>query len=200
NAKSLHYKTDHLGKLVLNEKGEPVPVDFVSTGNNHHVAIYRDKNGNLQERVVSFMEAVTRKIYQLPLIFKNPKEVIDLILEKGIDNGLILENLPEQDWEFVFSLKQNEMFVFPNKEIGFDPFAIDLMNIKNRKLISPNLYRVQKIATNNYMFRHHLETNVEEKKELANIAFINIRTPKKLKGLIKVRINHIGEIVGVGEY
>jgi CRISPR-associated endonuclease Csn1 len=200
NAESLHYKTDHLGKLVLNEKGEPVPVDFVSTGNNHHVAIYRDKNGNLQERVVSFMEAVTRKIYQLPLIFKNPKEVIDLILEKGIDNGLILENLPEQDWEFVFSLKQNEMFVFPNKEIGFDPFAIDLMNIKNRKLISPNLYRVQKITTNNYMFRHHMETNVEEKKELANIAFINIRTPKNLKGLIKVRINHIGEIVGVGEY
>jgi CRISPR-associated endonuclease Csn1 len=37
-----------------------IGVDFVSTGNNHHVAIYRDNKGNLQEEVVSFYDAVVR--------------------------------------------------------------------------------------------------------------------------------------------
>ncbi len=50
-----------MGNYLLDERGERIPVDFVSTGNNHHVAIYRDANGNLQERVVSFMEAVFKK-------------------------------------------------------------------------------------------------------------------------------------------
>jgi CRISPR-associated endonuclease Csn1 len=42
NAEPLHHKKDHFGKDILDSEGKRIPVDFVSTGNNHHVAIYRE--------------------------------------------------------------------------------------------------------------------------------------------------------------
>src|SRR5690606_38773596 len=59
NAQALHEKKDKEGRLITDSEGRTMPVDFVNTGNNHHVAIYRDANGDLQENVVSFFEAVT---------------------------------------------------------------------------------------------------------------------------------------------
>jgi len=176
NAEALHYKKDHYGKLILDEDGNKQAVDFVSTGNNHHVAIYRDEKGNLQEEVVSFYEAVHRVNEGLPIINKGNK--------KG--------------WEFLFTMKQNEYFIFPSDT--FDPEEIDLFDPKNAYLISNHLYRVQKISIKNYMFRHHLETNVESKEELKNVAFIHLRNTGAVQNLIKVRINHLGQIIHVGEY
>lgn len=180
NAVALHEKRDQNGKQILDANGNSQPSDFVSTGNNHHVAVYRDDAGNLQENVVSFFEATTRLNLGLPVIDKNYKT--------------------DEGWKFLFTMKQNEYFVFPNKEVGFDPNEIDLLNPDNYALISPNLFRVQKIATRNYMFRHHLETIVGEKKELRRIAWELIQTPSNLEGIVKVRINNIGQIVSVGEY
>ncbi len=196
NTEPLHYKKDHLGNLILDKNGKQIPVDYVSTGNNHHVAIYKvpvldkkgqpklDENGapilKLEEKVVSFFEAVERVNQGL--------SIIDKLYNAHLG------------WEFQFTMKRNEMFVFPNEETGFNPHEIDLLDPKNKALISPNLFRVQKIATKNYMFRHHLETNVETNKPLRNIAWELIQTPDNLKGIIKVRLNHLGDIVGVGEY
>jgi CRISPR-associated endonuclease Csn1 len=176
NAQALHTKKDHFGNEVLDQNGNPIPVDFVSTGNNHHVAIYRDEKKNLQEEVVSFYDAVVRRNLGLSVINKNH--------EKG--------------WEFLFSMKQNEFFIFPS--VGFNPHEMDLLNPSNYHLISPNIFRVQKIATKNYMFRHHLETTVEEVNELKDIAYRSIRSTSPLNGIIKVRINHLGQIVQIGEY
>src|SRR5690606_15003425 len=50
NAEALHHKRDHLGNDILDEKGKKIPSSFVSTGNNHHVAIYRNAEGNLEEQ------------------------------------------------------------------------------------------------------------------------------------------------------
>lgn len=50
------------------------------------------------------------------------------------------------------------------------------------------------------MFRHHLETTVEDKKELRRITWNLIQTPSNLNNIVKVRVNHIGQIVSVGEY
>ena len=109
-------------------------------------------------------------------------------------------------------MKQNEYFVFPRYETTkdvngneitiktFDPKDIDLLNPNNYPIISPNLFRVQKISTKNYMFRHHLETVVGEIKQLRDMAWKLIQTPNNLDGIIKVRVNHIGQIVEVGEY
>jgi CRISPR-associated endonuclease Csn1 len=174
-ATPLHYKKDHLGNEIENSKGERKHSSYVQTGNNHHVAIYRDGDGNLQESVISFYEAVERKNQGLPII------------DKSFNSHL--------GWEFLFTMKQNEIFVFPSND--FDPTEIDLLNPENYKLISKNLYRVQKISTNYYTFRHHLETTVTNDLEFT---FKRIRTPNGLKGIIKVRINHIGKIEEVGEY
>jgi CRISPR-associated endonuclease Csn1 len=92
------------------------------------------------------------------------------------------------------------MFVFPNEEKGFDPNEIDLMDEKNYHKISPNLFRVQKIGSKDYWFRHHLETMIDVDKKLADITYKRISSTKPLSNIIKLRLNHLGKIVSVGEY
>jgi CRISPR-associated endonuclease Csn1 len=75
-------------------------------------------------------------------------------------------------------------------------------------LISPNLFKVQTMSKvmygNNvirdYKFRHHLETSVKDVKELKDIAFKQYKTLVFCHGIVKVRVNHIGQIVSIGEY
>ncbi|WP_378182072.1 type II CRISPR RNA-guided endonuclease Cas9 [Aquimarina sp. SS2-1] len=184
NAEPLHTAKDHLGQLLHNDDNNEIPVDYVSTGNNHHVAIYRNPDGELDDEIVSFYDAVIRR---------NAKEPI-------------VRSFNEKGWPLLFSLKQNEMFIFPDED--FDPNEIDILNPENQKLISPNLYRVQKIskvtygtsAVRDYVFRHHLETETIDVKELKNSAYKAIKSLGNLDGIVKVRMNHIGNIVQTGEY
>ena len=103
-------------------------------------------------------------------------------------------------WQFLFTMKRNEYFVFPNEKTGFNPNEIDLLDPNNAAEISKNLFRVQKLATKNYFFRHHLETNVDTPKELSGITYKSQLGLKGIVGIVKVRINHLGQIVAVGEY
>ncbi len=177
NAEPIHSKRDHFGNEILKEDGDPIPSSFVATGNNHHIAIYTDENDTLQERVVTFFEAVQLANAGFPIIDKHYNQ----------DLG----------WTFKYSMMQNEMFVFPNPEVGFDPASINLLDESNYSIISPNLFRVQKLSSNNYFFRHHIETTVENIPELKDIAYRNIQSLGRLSGIIKVRINHVGRIVEV---
>ena len=182
NAEALHYKKDHRGEHILDQEGNKQAVDFVSTGNNHHVAIYRDAKGKLQDEVVSFYEAVHRINEGLPIIDKNK-------------SGL----------EFLFTMKQNEYFVFPSDD--FKPEEIDLLNPDNTSLISPHLFRVQTLSKveygnssiRDYVFRHHLETTVEKFQTTKDVTYYVAKSLARLEGIIKVRINHLGQIVKVGE-
>ncbi|CAA9202951.1 CRISPR-associated endonuclease Cas9 [Flavobacterium bizetiae] len=179
NAQALHTKKDHFGNEILDKNGKPIPVDFISTGNNHHVAIYKDEKGNLHEEVVSFYDAVVRKNLGLSVINKNH--------EKG--------------WEFLFSMKQNEFFIFPSE--NFNPHEIDLLNPSNYHLISPNIFRVQKfgeLGSSGFWFRNHLETTLDNSKPLKSTTYKDIYSHKALENIIKVRINHLGKIVQLGEY
>ncbi|MBR6659352.1 MAG: type II CRISPR RNA-guided endonuclease Cas9 [Paludibacteraceae bacterium] len=216
NGEPLHDKRDKDGNLILDEKGIKQPVDYVNTGNNHHVAIYRkpkldknnqpvlDENGDivyeLDEEIVSFYAATSRAMQHLPIIDKTYKQ--------------------SEGWEFLFSMKQNEYFVFPRykmvkdedgneKQIKiFDPKEIDLLDPDNYALISPNLFRVQKMSkvlagnsfVRDYVFRHHLETKVEEIKVLKDITYKQYKSLPFAVDIVKVRVNHIGQIVSVGEY
>ena len=188
NAVALHEKKNKEGKLVLDKGSKIQPVDFVNTGNNHHVAIYRDDHGNLQENVISFFEATTRVNQSLSVIDKDYKK--------------------SEGWEFLFSMKQNEYFVFPNEKTGFNPQEINLLDPENYHLISPNLFRMQKFskviygnsAVRDYVFRHHLETTIKDDKGLKDISYKSIKSLLILNSVVKVRINHIGQIVSVGEY
>lgn len=180
NAVALHDKLDNMGQKVLDYDGKTQPADFVSTSNNHHVAIYRDAEGNLQENVVSFYEATMRANMGMPVIDKDYKK--------------------SEGWQFLFTMKQNEYFVFPNQETGFNPNEINLLNPNNYAEISKNLFRVQKLASKYYVFRHHLETTVDDNKNLQEITWKRITALNNLENITKVRINHVGQIIAVGEY
>ncbi len=203
NAESLHDKRDKDGQLILDEKGKTQPVDFVNTGNNHHVAIYRkpklDKNGQqlldnngepqyeLDEVIVSFYEATSRAMQGFPIIDKEYKK--------------------EEGWQFMFTMKQNEYFVFPRYDeqgnMVFNPMDYDeawYKNPQNYSVISPNLFRVQKFSFKNYVFRHHLETTIDNSGyNLRGITWTDFRSSKGLDLIVKVRVNHIGQIVSIGE-
>lgn len=209
NVIALHDKRDKDGRLILDENGKKIPVDFVSTGNNHHVAIYRkpnlDKNNlpvlddagqptyEFDEKIVTFMEATIRANQGLPVIDKNYKR--------------------DEGWQFLFTMKQNEYFVFPRYDeegrIIFNPLEHGedwYKDPENYAVISPNLYRVQSIskvmygnnAVRDYIFRHHLETTVTSK--IKGVTYQQYKSLAFIPYIVKVRVNHIGQIVSVGEY
>ncbi len=180
NAEALHNKKDHFGNKIADSNGKVIPTDFVSPGNNHHIAIYKDEEGKLYEDVISFYDAVTRVNQGSPIVWHTHPE--------------------HPDWELMFTLKKNEYFIFPDPGKGFNPSEIDLMNEENYHFISPHLFRVQKIGKKDYWFRHHLETKIEDTKKLAGITYKRMQSLESIKNIIKVRINHLGQIVKIGEY
>ena len=178
---SLHDKLNRDGSVMADDAGKTMPVDFVSTSNNHHIAIYEDADGNWHEKMVSYFEAIARINNELPIVDKHFNE--------------------SEGWRFKFTMKQNEYFVFPDVKNGFIPTEIDLMDEKNYPMIVPHLFRVQKLSHKDYNFRHQFESSVVAGNSLPQgLAFIRINTENKLKGVVKVRINNIGKIVHVGEY
>ncbi|MDE7165564.1 MAG: type II CRISPR RNA-guided endonuclease Cas9 [Bacteroidaceae bacterium] len=178
NPEAIHEKRDQRGKIILDSKGNPVPSDFVQTRKNHHVAIFEDADGKMQGHIISYYEAMTRITQGLPVIDRNYNA--------------------ELGWEFRFTMKRNEYFVFPDQT--FNPAEVDLTNPENYAIISPHLFRVQKLSAKEYFFRHHLETTEGIQTSLQNITWIRIKSLEKIRHIIKVRINHIGQIVAVGEY
>lgn len=176
----LHNKVNRDGSAMTDDAGNTLPVDYVNTSNNHHIAIYEDLDGNWHEKIVSYFEAIARINNEMPIVDKHFNE--------------------SEGWRFKFTMKQNEYFVFPDEKNDFLPSEIDLMDEKNYSIIAPHLFRVQKLSAKNYVFRHQFESSVTAGKSLPGIAFMSIRTEKNLKGVVKVRINHIGKIVHVGEY
>ena len=67
-------------------------------------------------------------------------------------------------------MKQNEYFVFPDKD--FKPNEIDLMKSENYSDVSPHLFRVQKLSSKDYWFRHHLDTTVDVHNALKGITWL----------------------------
>jgi CRISPR-associated endonuclease Csn1 len=188
NAIPIHTKHDTRGHELLTADGAVQPSDFVVTSNNHHVAVYIDPDGGLHDEVKTFFEATACSNAGISIIDKDYNAAIG--------------------WKFLFSMKKNEYFVFPNPDTGFDPKDIDLMDSNNYAVISPNLFRLQtmsKVSYGNnvvrdYKFCHHLETSVCTDSKLKDMAYKQFKTLDFLKSIVKVRINHIGEIVAVGEY
>jgi len=177
---ALHDAKDKDGKKILDNQGKPVAADYVNLRNNHHVAIYEDSEGNYQEKVVPLFEALQRTSASLP--------VIDKTFHQDIG------------WRFVMSLKSNEMFVFPDEEAGFYPNEIDLTDPENYPVISKHLFRVQKLSSMDYYFRHHLESTIDDNTELKGITWKRITSLDNLRGVVKIRIDHTGRIKSVGDY
>ncbi|MFI3328525.1 MAG: type II CRISPR RNA-guided endonuclease Cas9 [Rikenellaceae bacterium] len=164
---------------------------YVKMGNNHHIAIYTDKDGKKKELCTTFWSAVERKNHKLQTVIENPEDLWD-----NLSNGLsedFLSTLPEPTWKFDISLQQNEMFILGLEKEGFD----EALRNNDYQLLSKHLYRVQSISSNDYWFRLHIET-INDKSAEGKLAMKYYRV-KSIKALYelnpqKVYINLLGEI------
>ena len=185
-----------------NENGNEI--GFVKPGNNHHIAIYTDKEGKKSEYVCTFWHAVERKKHKIPVIIKNTNAIWDKILQQPEDTypQSFLEQLPPANLELNLSMQQNEMLILGMTD---EDVRIAIENKDYRK-ISEHLYVIWSLSEDNYWFRHHLETKNSELKKIEMAKegkrYFNIRSISALSRLnpIKVKINHIGQIVSIGEY
>lgn len=138
--------------FLPNKNGSPVPIlkvrmkeniggaeqlkkdtnQWVNPRNNHHVLIYKDEQGNLNEEVVTFWTVVERKrqkqpVYQLPIGGK----------------------------EIVTTLHINDMFLLGLKEEEIN------WEKPNYELMKEHLYRVQKLSSKFYEFRLNTESSIQ---------------------------------------
>ena len=136
------------------------PIGYAKKGNNHHIAIYQDKDGQYQEMVVSFWDAVERKRYGVSVVITNPHEVWDSLLNKDLPQDF-LAKLPNDNWQYVLSMQENEMFVLGMEDDEFN----DAVEHQDYATLNKHLYRVQSISAHDYFFRYHIETRVDDKYE-----------------------------------
>lgn len=141
---------------------------FVDPYGNHHVILYRDKDGDIKERVLTFWEVVEREkqgqpAFQLPM---NGKEVIT-------------------------TLQINDTFL-----LGLENEVIR-DRIKDHKFIAQHLYRVQKLSSKDYGFRLVSESTLDNDNPpyFHRIrSFGNGKTGWQKFNPIKVEISPIGEV------
>jgi CRISPR-associated endonuclease Csn1 len=138
---------------------------WVDPQNNHHVVIYLDENGRLNEKVISFWIVVER-----------------------IKQGEPVYKIPEEGVKIVTTLQENDMFL-----LGLPDDVKESMG--NRPLdgnvFSNYLYRVQNISEKDYTFRNHLAATTVNENEKIRIRSFN--TWSKLNP-IKVRVSSTGEL------
>lgn len=193
-------KNNSVATLRNNTNGEAI--SFAKFGNNHHVAIYEDRDGKLHEHVVTFWHAVERVKYKVPVIIENADDMWDNLPSNLPDS--FMKNLPlNSSWNLKLSLQQNEMFI-----LGMDDESYSTaIREQDYATLSKYLYRVQNIGASDYSFRHHLETTVDDKYNGAKNLSLSIKMGKLIRirslGALsktnphKVRIDNIGRLTEV---
>ncbi len=173
---------EYLIKLP-NKNGDPVPVrkvriqenlgnaerlkeinQYVNPRNNHHVLIYEDQDGNLKEEIVTFWTVVERLKQKQPIY-----------------------QLPTNGKEVITTLKINDMFL-----IGLSDEDYEIAESGHE--LGTFLYRVQKISSMYYTFRHHKASTLNNHKE--EIRIVSFKAWIKLNP-IKVNIDVIGKITKI---
>lgn len=174
-----------------------LPIGYVKPGNNHHVALYMTPDGKVEEKVVTFWEAVQRKNFGLPVIVHNPNELWENIANLGTEiPEELLDKLPPVNSQFLISMQQNEMFVLGMS----DDELQDAIAAKDQKAICEHLFRVQKLAERNYVFRRHIETSVDNDNAAKDtLKFYLVSSYGRLQELNphKVKVTALGEIIGL---
>lgn len=189
---------NNLQAIKKDENGKDI--GFVLTGNNHHIAIYEDKENKQVQHSCTFWNAVERKKYKIPYIIKDTSKIWNDLLGKEYPETF-LNKLPADNLKLKFSMQQNEMFILGLSQEEFD----DAFMNNDKPLLSKHLYLVWSIAEGDYWFRHHLETKNTELKKAEGAKESKRFYRLSTKGLmelnpIKIRLNHLGEIIKIGEY
>lgn len=141
--------------FLKNKNGEPVPVkkvrikenlgqaerlkdinQYVNPRNNHHVLIYEDQDGELNEEIVTFWTAVQRKRQGLPVV-----------------------QMPVGAKSIIEILQKNDLFILDSNDLN--PQALLRMPIENK---FEKLYRLLKITSGTYTFIHHTVSTLKDPK------------------------------------
>lgn len=185
-------KNGHIIKSVrLQDNGKLTNVNikkehptWVDLRNNHHSIIYKnEETGKLDDRVVSLYEA-TKTATEHFIQTGEAKE-------KYIDMNTPIYDEKGNEYKPVMSLQENDLFYFGSELTNKSDFFDD----ENRKEISKNLYRMQKISKRNFIFRHHLETKVDIDGNRENIK-IHIQSLPPLPK-VKLHIDNLGKVKNV---
>ena len=111
------YSTDVNIKKGLNQHVVP--------RNNHHVLVYKNKEGIFCEQVITFWQAIKRK-----------------------KAGEAVVQLPDSEQDtFVTTLRINDMFLMGAENLEDD------LSLESRSYLKNHLYRVQKLSSKFYEFR-----------------------------------------------
>jgi len=185
---------DQAKLIPLRYNDESEAVGFVAPGSNHHLALYRNEEGNLVESVVTFWQAISRIRYGLPAIVTHPSEVIEQALSIPELPEEVLGALPESGLRLMEVLRINDMFL-----LGMTDEAIDrAIEGEDYPTLSRHLYRVQKLSSMYYVFRYHLETEVKDEKNTSGEIpkFYRIKSLGRYQELNprKVKIDLLGRI------
>jgi CRISPR-associated endonuclease Csn1 len=190
NSAPLRHKRDHFGSAIQ-EGG--IPADFADLSNNHHALVYQNEQGLVRSRVISFWEAVETGLHN--------------IREKGKPYPVISRHRDGEFGTLKFSMQINDLFTIDlfHAENPVEDNEINFLDPVNRVRISERLFRVQTLSTTgsgqiDILLRHHLETSVKNRQnELRGIVWERFQSDKHLSRLTKVKINHLGEIIKIGE-
>lgn len=141
---------------------------FVQTGSNHHIEIFKHKNGGKSiGRVINLLDALKRQKNGLPVIDKIP---------------------PDDNYEFLYSLAINEMVI-----IDSSTEILHKIHNKEYEKLTSHLYRVKEInglSQQITFIQHHISGT--EKKYIKCQQFSKV--PGQLNA-IKVIIDPIGNII-----
>lgn len=142
--------------------GEETPNQHVNPSNNHHVVVYEAADGTLAENVVTLWEATARRNAGDPVI-----------------------QLPTGGLRVVTTLEINDMFLL-GLQRDFELEGADA------RLVSQHLYRVQKLSSRYYTFRHHLASTIQHADQE-----VRIQSFKKFETMnpVKVRVNAAGVVL-----
>jgi len=190
---------NNLQPIKKDENGKEI--GFALTGNNHHIGIYEDNENKLVQHSCTFWHAVERKKYKIPYIIKETSAIWNRLLNEEYPKSF-LEKLPADNLKLKLSLQQNEMFILGLSDEAFN----DAIKFNDRALISKHLYLVWSISNNDYWFRHHLETKNSELKNIPTAKdshrYYRFKSVGSLikENPIKVYLNHLSEIIHIGEY
>ena len=170
------------------------PIAFVEPDGNHHVAIYRTQSGEMKETIVTKWQAVNRKLHHIPTIVSDPNAMWDELANRDDVPQELMENLPEPNSEFLFSMQIGEAFI-----LGLDDEEYKrLISCGDQSSLLEYLYFVENLSSKQYRFRRHTESEFNTKgMNKEDQRFLNIKSISSLLGYHprKVKIDVLGRIL-----
>ncbi len=170
-------------------------IGFAAAGSNHHVALYRDKDGKIKENVATFDHCVKRKLAGIDVVIKSPADVWTKILNSPDEYTEDFQNqLPEDGLTYWMHMQINEMFI-----LGLDDATFaKAIESGDQKLLAQHLYRVQKLSKKDYTLTFHTVTiSGPDKYRHGDRRFLRITSLDKFEQLNpkKVKVTNLGEIL-----